>query len=178
MKLITQPNLWTCQPSAYAMCMNTDLEHILQVLGHDGGRIDNFKATSVVWTVSCFTQAEMTLAAYKLGYAAVEVPTVIVNHHRRPVPNYPKTPEALMGVFAPGTRFVLTIRSENEPNGLHCVAYERDADVYYDPLHPRPMRLYNMTPIVLIAAILKLGVTHGPMPYDHSPARGFPTSLD
>lgn len=91
MKLITQPTAWTCQPAAYAMCMDLSLEQVLQTLKHDGGKIENFKATSVIWTVACFAPAELVLACYKLGYAVVDVPSAILSHNGKPVDNYPQT---------------------------------------------------------------------------------------
>lgn len=171
MQLITQPTPWTCQPAAFAMCMGVPLDTVLAMLGHDGGRIDNFNATSTVWTVACFAPAELALAAYKLGYAVVEVPAAIVSHNGQPVKWYPKSPGALMSIFAPGTRFVLTVQSETTPSSYHCVAHELGTDCYHDPLHPRPLPLNHLRPIKMIAAVLDLGAPDGPMPDNHSLTR-------
>jgi hypothetical protein len=39
MRLLTQPNKWTCLPTSVAMLMNVSLDDIFKYLGHDGSDI-------------------------------------------------------------------------------------------------------------------------------------------
>lgn len=39
MKLITQPNKWTCLPTSVAMLLNISLDDIFKIVGHDGSQI-------------------------------------------------------------------------------------------------------------------------------------------
>lgn len=39
MKLIKQPNKWSCLPTAFAMILDIELDYILRYLGHDGSNI-------------------------------------------------------------------------------------------------------------------------------------------
>lgn len=171
MNHIRQPNGWTCQPAAFAMCMDCSLQAVLDAVGHDGSAINSLNATSVIWTVECFTPAEMALAAYKLGYAVVEFEAVFFNHHGRRPKQFPGTINALVSTFAPGTRFVLTIGSPTPPAKYHAVAYEADSNIYHDPLCPEPRLVRTCPPIYFVAAILKLGEPHGSVSDQHSTAR-------
>lgn len=169
MKLIRQPNGWTCQPSAYAMCMDLELQQVLEVLGHDGGVIENYEATSLIWTVKCFHHAELMLAAYKFGYASIEIPARVRSHNRKEIPTYPNSVTALMSTFHRDTRFVLTIESKRFQEGSHCVAYSNGSLHYYDPLEDRPQPLAGINPIIMVAAIIKLGESDACRHLPHGP---------
>lgn len=41
MKLIKQPNKWSCLPTSFAMVLECDLSYILRSIGHDGSDIVN-----------------------------------------------------------------------------------------------------------------------------------------
>lgn len=41
MKLIKQPNRWSCFPTSLAMVLNCELDYIIRSLGHDGSMIVN-----------------------------------------------------------------------------------------------------------------------------------------
>lgn len=132
MQLILQPNRWTCNPAAFAMCMGIPYHQVIETLGHDGSEvIDPSEKNDVHRTVG-FDANEMVLAAYKLGFAAIELPVHVRSPisgkawnerwHSRPWEHFPTD-----------QRFVMVLRVPCERPQYHCVAWQRDQDFYLDP---------------------------------------------
>lgn len=70
MKLIEQPNRWTCQVTALAMLLDAPLAVILAEIGHDGSRIID----STLPEPKCrrsFVMAELQDVCYFRGYSLV-----------------------------------------------------------------------------------------------------------
>ena len=156
MEIILQPNNWTCNPSAYAMCMGVSLDKVIETLGHDGSRIINVDAIRVTEVVECFDGHELVLAAYKLGFAALEFPVMLGSV----IPNCDLNPHwpqmsRLWDEFPADQRFVVVIASYKYKGHFHCVAWQRDKSYYLDP-HCGKIDLPFNGPVKCAIAIIRM----------------------
>lgn len=96
------------------------------------------------------------LAAYKLGYAALEFPmrlqSVLPDYQLNP--HWPKTYE-LWDMFPADQRFVVVLASETYKEQYHCVAFQRDKPYYLDPQRGK-VSLPFKSPIYCAIAIMRI----------------------
>ena len=75
MTLLTQPNRWSCIPTAVAMLLNLDLKVVLESVGHDGSLV-KWKSRSKDRVG--FQIEEFSTLALQYGYALVSFPVGII----------------------------------------------------------------------------------------------------
>ena len=71
MKLLTQPNRWTCLITAYAMVFDETIESMIKLIGHDGSEIIWQKQDEPKRRAG-HTHHEMQYVARRLGYYLVD----------------------------------------------------------------------------------------------------------
>lgn len=141
MRHIRQPNPWTCGPCALAMAIDRPLHNVILAAGHDG---------TVEGRPVGYTEADLTLAALRLGYATVRLPLAPVRGDGSPIPAWPEYQSLLANVAGP---MVLLVRPPLHP--LHAVAIEgRDATVYHDPHHDEPRPVAAIPPVQYVEFFL------------------------
>lgn len=74
MKLIKQPNRWSCLPTAFAMALDVPLEDIIAYVGHDGGEL-KWPALPEPFCRRCFHIQELVNYCYAKGVAVIPFET-------------------------------------------------------------------------------------------------------
>lgn len=135
MQVITQPNSWSCLPTAYAMCMDMPLAAIMDMLPHDGSALlrPDSEDSSAKNRIGFLTD-ELDVIALRCGWAPVTLavdPRLSLDHDARP--GFP-TLSQLMLLSWP-RNVVLTVESERLGSPyLHCVAHDSKTQYFHDPL--------------------------------------------
>lgn len=143
MKLIRQPNQWTCGACAVAMVLDLPLERVIEAMGHDGSR----KTGDVPSGHTGFSEADTAIAAWRLGYSYTRFATDPRLADGSPIPNYPSIDDLLVEI-GHDVPLVLVVASEFYPGGLHAVATPGWASgVYFDPQHDSVRSLEGLPPI-------------------------------
>ncbi len=153
MELLQQPNAWTCGVTALAMCCDTTVERVLELIGHDGSKVVDPTADSIFWRLAGIVPSELALAAYKLGYALVEILAMPQYVNGEAISPW-LTPLALIETFEPNTRLLITYKRDS--GVCHCVAMVAGHCHYHDPLISEPVHWNEIPPVVAVAAVFPL----------------------
>ncbi len=130
MKLYRQPSLWSCFPTALAMCIDVVPNDVIKVIGHDGSMVvwpwkhDPFNRRS-------FHPNEINLAAKHFGYAV----TCFENFPRMMLSEDPDSvyfvePPDLSKLLKTETGMLLGAAESGMP---HAVAWSPVDQLVYDP---------------------------------------------
>lgn len=159
MKHIKQPNFYTCYVASLAMCIDSTVEEIISVIGHDGSKVIDKNTDNKYLSVEMFETNSVMLAAYKMGYALTEISAypLIYNKENLLPTNYPTTIQELLGLFPNQQRFIIiTIASYKGQNIEHAIAYENGNDFYHDPMLEYESRWPPCHPIKYIIPVFKI----------------------
>lgn len=162
MKLIRQPNDYTCGAAALAMCLDMDIEDVINALGHDGsGIIDSSPHKN---KKAGFSFSDVALACLRLGYFCTSIPVIPTYECGTKVQNWPDIDDLIYEIES---RYngpcLLVVDSETVIDGKHAVAIENISNLYsggvfYDPMHDEPRPIEKMKPISYIEMFCKLPV--------------------
>lgn len=128
MRLLKQPNIWSCFPTALAMCVDRDVSEVLAAIGHDGSEIISSTEPEPYNRVS-FHAAEISYAAWELGFTLTE----FAKHRtmRRPDDSVHQIPDFQLEDFLKDKLGIITGYS---PLGApHAVAWCSEKQLIYDP---------------------------------------------
>lgn len=130
--------------------MDITLDEMLQTIGHDGSKIVDIEATSLTKTVECFDKCELVLAAYKLGFSAIEFP-ILLGTDIKGLELNPHWPTNIWNLFPRNQRFVVILESAKYKGSYHCVAWQRDKPYYLDPHYGKTWLPFGKPPVYAIA---------------------------
>lgn len=121
MRLIRQPNRWSCNACAFAMVLGITLEEIVEALGHDGQANGGFTDEELIWFAAQRGAAVTDVQPWRPEDLAVAG----LAQDGRPSPW-----DVVRFMF--GKRGVATVTHPEIPEGLHAVAW--DGARAFDPL--------------------------------------------
>lgn len=151
MKLLKQPNRWSCGITSFAMLFDLSIEQAIQLIGHDGSKIIWPEAKEPLCRKG-FLIPELVDAAWKLGSGLIQFDAfpMFQSPDCEPVALY--TDEEmefrLDRILAQGSGLII---GRYSPDKCHMVAW--DGFDVYDPQDPR---IYNFTEV----GIAKIAVEH------------------
>lgn len=126
MKLIQQPNDWSCVACSFAMTFNVSLDVIVKIIGHDGSEFvfENVRRG--------FAPMEMIYVGSKLGKFVMPLHTdeELIYEQYTKVIKLPKPKEWWQEMLI-GNKAVLFL--DKGKSYLHAVAYNPEDGLIYDP---------------------------------------------
>lgn len=137
------------------MCLSRPLADIIEVLGHDGSEVWNPDGVDITRQVVGFSDSELVLAAYKLGFGLVDVLTIIHRADGQTVKEDWHKPNAILEKFDMYTRFMLLLPSKRFKGSFHYVAHQNNKHYVLDPVEGM-LSWGDFGPIAMIKAVLPL----------------------
>lgn len=128
MRLIRQPNSWSCGPAAMAMALGLSLDEVIEAVGHDGSR--EVKDWLVPEGRAGFNEADLALASLRLGYAMTRLHTKPALPDGQLIEPWPPIQELFAKIDGP---MVLVVKSERFESDHAVVIEGQYATEFYDP---------------------------------------------
>jgi len=151
-RLIQQPNLWTCGPCAVAMVLDVTLDEVIEACGHDGSaKVDWDK---IPGGRAGFNESDLTLAALRLGYGMVRLAAKPIYPNDTVIPGWPGVSELMDHIGGP---MVLVVQSERFVGVAHSVAVPSPwASRFFDPAAPAPRPIEELPPVQFVEFFVPL----------------------
>lgn len=131
MKLIKQPNAWSCVGCAFAMATDTTLERFIIALGHDGSE-RWWPEIPEPYGCRCFDVQECSIIAFNSGYFVHEIRNGYEygpeDHAKRKI----TLPDGYLDTIMNQHQGVLLVTPKYAEQNSHAVAW--DGKQVYDPL--------------------------------------------
>lgn len=130
MRLIRQPNRWSCTAAAFAMVLDIDFDRFIGLIGHDGSEIIRPQLPEPLCRKG-FHIIECIYACYDVGYSVTPfdaIPCGIVNNHVLDLWDKNEGLMRLFKVIMHEQGVITGYTSENRP---HAVAW--DSTHIYNP---------------------------------------------
>lgn len=124
MKLIRQPNKWSCTAAAFAMVLDIDFDIFIGLIGHDGSEIVRPQLPEPLCRRG-FHIIECIHACYDLGYSVTPfdaIPCSIVHNHILDLWSGDIAEKHLLKIIMREQGVIMGYTSENNP---HAVAWDR-----------------------------------------------------